>query len=353
MYDPVADMDRLMDAAKAAPSVLNTQPWLFQIVANDRINLRAQRDRWLQNIDPERRELAISCGAALFNFRLALRNAGHDHVVWLMPDEDNDPDLLASVEIVTGRVHPPTVTEQRLYEAIPRRHTNRQPFEKKVVGFPILVELERVAWQERAHLWLLHRQATRTLLAEIEKANGEEKNAKSYWGHEFQKELEEYTNEPRLREGLGIPSEAFGPLPANGRHFRNHDDATGAPLGPGVPYRDLGFKYPQPTGPGPREKKPFEKHTRLMWLATDTNTPTDWLRAGQGLQRVLLTATRYHVVASFYTQPLEPSNANGRPSHPPWPWPKFPQMIMRIGHCNSVTAMTPRLPNNRLWEDSR
>ena len=36
--------------------------------------------------------------------RLALRNAGHDYVVWLMPDENNDPDLLASVEIVTGRV---------------------------------------------------------------------------------------------------------------------------------------------------------------------------------------------------------------------------------------------------------
>lgn len=104
MYDPVADIDRLMDAARAAPSVLNTQPWLFQIVASDRISLRAQRARWLQHIDPEKRELAISYGAALFNLRLALRNAGHDYVVWLMPDENNDPDLLASVEIVTGRV---------------------------------------------------------------------------------------------------------------------------------------------------------------------------------------------------------------------------------------------------------
>ena len=60
MYDPVADIDRLMDAARAAPSVLNTQPWLFQIVASDRISLRAQRARWLQHIDPEKRELAIS-----------------------------------------------------------------------------------------------------------------------------------------------------------------------------------------------------------------------------------------------------------------------------------------------------
>ena len=205
MYDPVADIDRLIDAAKVAPSVLNTQPWLFEIVAGDRINLRAQRDRWLRNIDPDGRELAISCGAALFNFRLALRDAGHDHVVWLMPDEKSDPDLLASVEIVTARVHPPTVTTQRLYEAIPWRHTNRQPFEKKVVGVNIVAELEHAAWEERDYLWLLHQRMTRTLLAEIEEANREEKNDDpTSWGYEFQRELEEYTNEPKLREGLGF-----------------------------------------------------------------------------------------------------------------------------------------------------
>ena len=108
MYDPVTDIGRLIDAAKAAPSVLNTQPWLFEIVADDRINLRAERERWLKYIDPKRRELFISCGAALFNLRLAVRVAGHDPVVWLMPDEKNQPDLLASVEIVSTRAHPPT-----------------------------------------------------------------------------------------------------------------------------------------------------------------------------------------------------------------------------------------------------
>ena len=296
MYKPVDDIRRLIDAVKAAPSVLNTQPWLFEIVADDRINLRAQHDRWLKNIDPHGRELAISCGAALFNFRLALRDAGHDYVVWLMPHEECDPDLLASVEIVTARVCPPTVAEQWLYEAIPWRHTNRQPFAEGLVGLNIVAELERAAWQERTYLWLLHKRMTRVLLAEIEEANCEEKNDDpTSWGHEFQKELEEYTNESKLREGLGIPPGAFGPRPKNARHFRLHRyDATGAPLDPGVPYRDLGFKSHLLAGQTTRKEEPrrFEHHTRLLVLATDTNTPTDWLRAGQGLQRVLLTATR-------------------------------------------------------------
>jgi hypothetical protein len=57
-------------------------------------------------------------------------------------------NLVASVEIVTRRPHPVTVTEQRLYEAIPQRHTVREPFRH---GIPtrLLAELERVARMEK------------------------------------------------------------------------------------------------------------------------------------------------------------------------------------------------------------
>jgi hypothetical protein len=338
MYDPVADVGRLIDAAKAAPSVLNTQPWLFQIVANDRINLRAQPERRLRNIDPKGRELLISCGAALFNLRLALRVAGHDPVVWLMPGDElmpggeDQPDLLASVEIVTTRAHPPTITEQQLYEQIWRRHTNRQPFEKKAVGFNVLAELESAAWQERTHLWVLHRRETHMLLADIKEAN-REVNEDTVW-RECRAELRQYTNEAILRRGLGIPPDAFGPLPANGH----------------VPYRDMGLEW---HGHTERERKRFDKHTRLLALSTNTNTRIDWLRGGMGLQRVLLTAARLGVVASFYTQPLEPSNEKARPENPRLQWTKFPQMIMRVGYCKLPAAETPRLDNDSLWEDLR
>jgi hypothetical protein len=332
MYDIVADIDRLINAVKAAPSVLNTQPWLFQVVADDRIDLRAERDRRLRYVDPEERELVISCGAALLDLRLALRVAGHDSVVWLMPDEKNDRDLLASVEIVGTRAHQPTAVEQRLYEAIPRRHTNRQPFEKKLLGLNIVAELESAAWQERAYLWLLHQHETNILLSDIKKAN-RKINEDPKW-EDYRNELGQYTNEPMLKRGLGIPPEAFGPLPANGH----------------IPYRDLGLEW---QGSAERERKSFEKHTRLLAISTDTNTRIDWLRAGQGLQRVLLTAASRNVAASFYTQPLEPVNEEDRPQNPWWPWRRFPQMVMRVGHCSSPAAETPRLDNDELWEDLR
>ena len=152
-----AGIFRLIRAAQAAPSIHNTQPWKFEIRADDRIDLRANRERSLDRTDPRGRELTISCGAALFNLRMALGVTGYNPVVRLVPDPYKDPDLLASVKIVLGQPRPPTITEQRLYEMIPWRHTNRQPFSSTRIGMNIVAELEQAARIERAYLWLPHR----------------------------------------------------------------------------------------------------------------------------------------------------------------------------------------------------
>lgn len=59
-----------------APSVHNTQPWRFT-VGGQEISLHADADRRLVVADPNGREMLISCGAALFNVRLALRSLGY------------------------------------------------------------------------------------------------------------------------------------------------------------------------------------------------------------------------------------------------------------------------------------
>jgi hypothetical protein len=45
-------------------------------------------------VDPEDRALVISCGAALFYLRLAMRHFGHEDVLEILPDA-TDADLLA------------------------------------------------------------------------------------------------------------------------------------------------------------------------------------------------------------------------------------------------------------------
>ena len=170
MLTPFADEDsvyRLLEPVQRAPSVHNTQPWYFRIAAEDRIDICARfGDRadagFTMNgnarlpVSPAlRRELIISCGAALYNLRLAIRVTGHDLAAWLLPG-DSGPQVLASVEIVTGRTKRPTATEQELYEAIPRRHTNRWPYDNRhPVPPPILVAMQNAAATEGGHLRVL------------------------------------------------------------------------------------------------------------------------------------------------------------------------------------------------------
>jgi len=72
--------------------VNNTQPWRFT-VTGQAIDLYADADRQLLE-DPAGREMIISCGAALFGLRLAVRSLGYRPEVDLFP-EPGQGQLLA------------------------------------------------------------------------------------------------------------------------------------------------------------------------------------------------------------------------------------------------------------------
>jgi hypothetical protein len=324
------DITRLRRDTDAAPSILNTKPWKVDPGSANRIELRPDWKRHLEVIDPRHRELLISCGAALFNLRMAIRVTGHDAVVWLLPEEQTggtatcthcgEPcgvgDLLASVEIITGRPHQATVTEQRLYEAIPQRHTVREPFTHSVPA-KILIELERAARTEGTDPRLLHTAATRRLLREIAHVDGRLARDPLYLA-----ELRKWTGGGH--GGLGVPDAALGPRPASQRR---------------PPVRDLGLTRPD------RHREKFEKHPQMIALETKTDTPSDWIRAGQALQRLLLTATCYGVETSFLTQQLELDDReipHLQLTQMWWPLPEPAQMVIRVGarHAVSVKNLT-------------
>nr|BFE79799.1 hypothetical protein GCM10020093_024000 [Planobispora longispora] len=138
---------RLITAAGTAPSVHNTQPWHFIARHREYIELHADPDRWLKITDPRGRSLHISCGAALFNLRLALRISGHRPLTWSTPATGNDPPtLLATVRPTPAA--PASAAEHDLYEAIKARRTNRQPFTDTPVPQAIMDELVAAARME-------------------------------------------------------------------------------------------------------------------------------------------------------------------------------------------------------------
>ncbi|MFP4437554.1 MAG: Acg family FMN-binding oxidoreductase [Chloroflexaceae bacterium] len=161
--DAAEQLRFMLTYAVLAPSGHNTQPWLFRF-SNDSVEIYADRTRALPVVDPDDRELVMSCGTALFNLRLALRYFGYTDHVELRPDPDN-PDLLARIRRSPGSSA--TDNEQALFAAIPTRRTNRQPFAERAVAAAVLADLQQAAATEGAWLQIVSDNDTRNALADL------------------------------------------------------------------------------------------------------------------------------------------------------------------------------------------
>lgn len=159
---PADQAGYLIGTAARAPSVHNTQPWRFR-VGQYAIELYADQRRKLR-VDPVGREMLISCGAALFGLRLAVRSLGYVPVVELLPDPAR-LRLLARVSM--GAAAPMTARERQLLEALPHRHTHRGPFAGGPLPAGLAAGLQHDAVAEGATLVLVDRAIAYQKLAEV------------------------------------------------------------------------------------------------------------------------------------------------------------------------------------------
>ena len=149
----------LIEVAGRAPSVHNTQPWRFTI-SRDAIELQADVSRRL-TVDPDGREMVISCGAALYGLRLAVRSLG------LLPDVGLLPGRRALARVRLGPPAPMTAEERTMLAAVPHRHTHRGPFEPGPLPAGLVGRLKDDARAEGARLVVAGPAAVRRELASI------------------------------------------------------------------------------------------------------------------------------------------------------------------------------------------
>ena len=125
------------------------------------------------------------------------------------------------------------------------------------------------------------------------------------------------------------------------------DPAFTPPFPNYVPRADYG---PPPKNRYPRTTKDLWLYTalklsqrkpQLMALSTDDDEPVDWLRAGEALQRAILTGARYGLsvlVPDLSHWSIRTSlawHASGRGTSRS---PKVPQMVMRVGYATVPTS---------------
>ncbi len=203
----------LVQAAILAATPHNTQPWLFQ-VTQSQIKLYADTKRHLGAMDPYLREMHIGLGCAVENMLLAAKANGYQCQLTLAPGtlaaipSAPQSQLVASLELSPG---PSSASD--LYEAIPKRHTNRAAYDRKrpvstetlqtlqtlVQGDPELRVFLFTSAAERQKFAQATIQATEEIIADSVMAHDSHRWFRSSW-----QDLQQYKSGPHI-DASGLP----------------------------------------------------------------------------------------------------------------------------------------------------
>jgi nitroreductase len=298
---------RLVELAVLAPSPYNTQPWRFRLLG-EALELYADRSRALPATDPDGRELLLACGAALAHLRIAAAAAGTPATVAVLPDPAR-PDQLARLTL--GAPAEPDWITLALAGAIPRRRTNRQPFDGRPIPATLVTQLARLAWEDGAGLFRVPNAALAGLVARaayLRAADPVTRHEAAAWTR---------ASHDGGRDGIAGAALDAGPQPVT-RALPRADQAAIAELAR------------------------WESAGTLLVLTTATDAVAERLAAGQALARVLLRATVDGAVASFFGAPLA-IPALREAVRRRLGLVGQPQLLLRLGYAPAVPP-SPRRP---------
>ena len=311
-------------AATLAPSIHNTQPWRWWIHGVT-ANLYADTSRQLRIADPSRRLLTLSCGAALHLACVSLAASGVAVEVVRIADPDDadrhrpaldgsaDPDHLATIT-VTGRtvVTPAAV---RLSQNADARHTDRSPLLNVPLPETALSALSTTATRFGVGLYRLSRGQIGELATASFRAYDDQIHDAA-----ARAELDAWTD-PQRPVGAGVPNANIPDLAR-----------TGA-----VPIRDFGH-------PGtlavPDGRDSAADYVILYGLAEQ---PRSWLRAGEALSAIWLTAIE-HTVAMLPLSAAVEESAIREQVHRILSGLGYPYLTLRLGVPDPTLPTPPRTP---------
>jgi hypothetical protein len=248
--------------AGQAPSIHNSQPWLWRI-DNDALDLMLDRRRLLHIADPDARFAILSCGAALHHARIDLAALGWHAVVARFPD--GAPDRLARLQL-NGRA-PVDPVAARLVQATGSRRTDRRTTPSAPLDFDKLRPIGSAIRAEGAELLPLRPRQVFDLAEAVDQAGHIERE-----DPDRQRELARWIG-PERSQGTGIPARS---LPADLSHS----------IAPERAFR-------RPGGALVEESRHHASVFAILHGHGDE--PMDWLHAGEALSAGWLTATRLDV----------------------------------------------------------
>jgi len=305
-------MEFLLRYAILAPSGRNTQPWSFRIV-EEGVEVSADYSRRLLIVDHDDHELMMSVGAAITNFRAAAAHFGFEtSVLYERREAEGSPVALIAVRETCA----PDCALASLFQAIPKRHTNRAPFDGEPVDPEALQEICDVieAFPDTFRLILPR---DRELIAEwIESAERAQMARPAY-----REELAGWIHPAGASDGLtgedfGLPRALSG---AGSWLMRNFDGGAWH---------------------GRRDRRLAESASVLL-VVTAENDRVSLVKAGEALERLLLTIAAMGLQYSFLNPAVAVEELRDRlQSLAGAVYP--PQLLLRLGSATVEAEATQR-----------
>lgn len=306
----------LLRYAVLAPSTHNSQPWSFRIEPEG-VAVFADQSRALPVADSQQRELFMSLGAAIANLRVAAAHFGFQSTLAFSgrPAEEE-----SSAFVSLTATSAPDKRLASLFGAIRHRRTNRQPFSTEPIEpdalAPILDCVDEFA---DTFSVVFNQDQTRMadLIAFADKSQMQDHRYRaelSHWTHS----QAEAANDGLVAESIGFPRAVAGAAPFILRHVD---------LGPLQAHQD----------------HDLAASAACLIVVSAFNDRTSLIMAGEALELLLLTITRFGLQYSFLNAPVQISILRDRvatvtsASRPP-------QLILRLGPGQQIVHPTPRRP---------
>ncbi len=299
----------LLNYAVLAPSNRNVQPWLFRL--NDySVDIVFDQTRALSIVDPNNRELVISCGAAIGNLERAAKYFGYQATVQLASKEQS-LDLLASISLRKSSM--PSSDDVAIFKAIKQRRTNRSPFSNGEIPLDALNECVRAAVIYDVEFAHFSNKEHKSSIAELV-ALADRLQFSQPW---FRTELASWMHSKHRSSKDGISARRYGIpdilTPIAGFIIQTFN------IGKRVAYRN---------------KQKIELGSPVLGiLASQGDSQADWLNSGRALARILLTLTCHGLSAAYLNQAIETPSLRRRLRKRSTTLP-YPQIMLRIGRAD-------------------
>ncbi len=309
-------VDEILERACRAPSVHNTQPWKWR-VSGSRVDLYADFTRQLVYADPGRRDLMISCGAALHHFQVAAQGLGWSARVRRLPDP-SDERHIASVLLKPSRISPDAV---ELLRAIDQRRTDRRRLSSWPVPDQRLNSLASTGSSWGAQVLPVPGESTKDRLHRLTRHADTVQNR----NERYVAELAAWTG---TSSSDGVPT----------AHVPSR---LGAEAADSLNRRFPGGELEDPVV----ESEPSQDG--MLIICTSSDDTISRVRAGEALSAVWLHATRENLSVVPLSQAIEVEETRRRLQLEVLGDLAFPQILLRIGWLpitRSELAPTPRRP---------